>query len=162
MDQDSSANQNKPRHSNTNEALAFTNSQRQTVQDLKMKPLGKTCRPQLWWAHIQLLQHIDACSTLCVRVRVRRSQLTSVMSRDAAAALMCKLGCRTELLQSSARAKVPTALKEQRDQRSSSLTQQLHIVLGLSLHRLIHKLSVTQRGKKGMRARGVWARQAAH
>lgn len=36
---------------------------------------------------------------------------TSVMSRDAAAALMCKLGCLTELLQSNARAKVPTALR---------------------------------------------------
>ncbi len=35
---------------------------------------------------------------------------TSVMSREAAAALMCKLGCLTELLQSNARAKVPTAL----------------------------------------------------
>lgn len=35
---------------------------------------------------------------------------TSVMSREAAAALMCKLGCLTELLQSKARAKVPTAL----------------------------------------------------
>lgn len=37
--------------------------------------------------------------------------LTSVMSREAAAALMCRLGCRMELLQSRARAKVPTALK---------------------------------------------------
>lgn len=36
---------------------------------------------------------------------------TSVMSREAAAALMCKLGCLTELLQSNARAKVPTALR---------------------------------------------------
>lgn len=43
-------------------------------------------------------------STVCV-------PLTSVISREAAAALMCKLGCLTELLQSSARAKVPTALK---------------------------------------------------
>lgn len=34
------------------------------------------------------------------------------MSREAAAALMCKLGCLTELLQSSARANVPTDLKE--------------------------------------------------
>ena len=32
------------------------------------------------------------------------------MSREAAAALMCRLGCRTELLQSRARAKVPTEL----------------------------------------------------
>lgn len=38
---------------------------------------------------------------------------TSVMSREAAAALMCKLGCLTELLQSRARAKVPTALCKQ-------------------------------------------------
>lgn len=38
--------------------------------------------------------------------------LTSVISREAAAALMCKLGCRMELLQSRALAKVPTALKE--------------------------------------------------
>lgn len=36
--------------------------------------------------------------------------LTKVMSREAAAALMCRLGCRTELLQSRARAKVPTEL----------------------------------------------------
>lgn len=35
-----------------------------------------------------------------------------MISREAAAALMCKLGCLTELLQSRARAKVPTALKE--------------------------------------------------
>lgn len=32
------------------------------------------------------------------------------MSREAAAALICKLGCLTELLQSRARANVPTAL----------------------------------------------------
>lgn len=36
-----------------------------------------------------------------------------MISREAAAALMCKLGCLTELLQSRARAKVPTALKEE-------------------------------------------------
>lgn len=36
--------------------------------------------------------------------------LTSVMSLEAAAALMCRLGWRTELLQSRARAKVPTEL----------------------------------------------------
>lgn len=36
--------------------------------------------------------------------------LTRVMSLEAAAALMCRLGCRTELLQSRARAKVPTDL----------------------------------------------------
>jgi len=34
------------------------------------------------------------------------------MSREAAAALMCKLGCLTELLQSNARANVPTALQQ--------------------------------------------------
>ena len=33
------------------------------------------------------------------------------MSREAAAALMCKLGCLTELLQSRALANVPTDLK---------------------------------------------------
>lgn len=38
------------------------------------------------------------------------SPLTRVMSREAAAALMCRLGWRMELLQSSARANVPTAL----------------------------------------------------
>lgn len=38
------------------------------------------------------------------------SPLTRVMSREAAAALMCRLGCRTELLQSRARANVPTEL----------------------------------------------------
>lgn len=37
--------------------------------------------------------------------------LTSVMSREAAAALVCRLGCLTELLQSSALANVPTALQ---------------------------------------------------
>lgn len=36
---------------------------------------------------------------------------TSVMSLEAAAALMCRLGCRTELLQSRARANVPTDLQ---------------------------------------------------
>lgn len=39
------------------------------------------------------------------------TQLTNVISRDAAAALICKLGCFTELEQSNARAKVPTDLK---------------------------------------------------
>lgn len=34
------------------------------------------------------------------------------MSREAAAALICKLGCLTELLQSRARANVPTALRK--------------------------------------------------
>lgn len=38
--------------------------------------------------------------------------LTRVISREAAAALMCRLGCRMELLQSRALAKVPTALGE--------------------------------------------------
>lgn len=38
--------------------------------------------------------------------------LTRVISREAAAALMCRLGCRMELLQSRALAKVPTALRE--------------------------------------------------
>lgn len=37
--------------------------------------------------------------------------LTNVMSLEAAAALMCRLGWRIELLQSNARANVPTALK---------------------------------------------------
>jgi len=37
-------------------------------------------------------------------------KLTSVTSLDAAAALMCKLGCFTELLQSRALANVPTDL----------------------------------------------------
>lgn len=36
---------------------------------------------------------------------------TNVMSREAAAALMCKLGCLIELLQSNALANVPTALQ---------------------------------------------------
>lgn len=43
------------------------------------------------------------------------SPLTRVMSREAAAALMCRLGCRTELLQSRARAKVPTELERSTD-----------------------------------------------
>lgn len=43
------------------------------------------------------------------------SPLTRVMSREAAAALMCRLGCRTELLQSRARAKVPTELGRMTD-----------------------------------------------
>lgn len=37
--------------------------------------------------------------------------LTRVISLDAAAALMCKLGCLTVLVQSNALAKVPTDLK---------------------------------------------------
>lgn len=45
--------------------------------------------------------------------------LTRVMSREAAAALICRLGCRTELLQSRARAKVPTELGRR---RSTKLT----------------------------------------
>lgn len=45
-----------------------------------------------------------------------KEYLTKVISREAAAALMCKLGCLTELLQSRARAKVPTALKEEEKQ----------------------------------------------
>lgn len=36
--------------------------------------------------------------------------LTKVISLEAAAALMCRLGCRTELLQSKALANVPTDL----------------------------------------------------
>ena len=41
-------------------------------------------------------------------------KLTNVTSRDAAAALMCKLGCFTELLQSRALANVPTDLQANR------------------------------------------------
>lgn len=48
------------------------------------------------------------------------------MSRDAAAALICKLGCRTELLQSSARAKVPTALREAQRQKPFDIPAQVH------------------------------------
>lgn len=42
------------------------------------------------------------------------------MSRDAAAALICKLGCLTELLQSRARANVPTALNNTQKQRGKT------------------------------------------
>lgn len=42
------------------------------------------------------------------------------MSREAAAALICKLGCRTELLQSRARANVPTALNKPQKQRGKN------------------------------------------
>lgn len=45
------------------------------------------------------------------------------MSRDAAAALMCRLGCRTELLQSRARAKVPTELAERSTEPAGRLAQ---------------------------------------
>lgn len=55
------------------------------------------------FSHNQVLQ--GECVCVCV-------QHTSVISREAAAALMCKLGCLTELLQSNARAKVPTALQK--------------------------------------------------
>ena len=41
---------------------------------------------------------------------LKNNKLTSVTSRDAAAALVCRLGCFTELLQSRARANVPTDL----------------------------------------------------
>lgn len=45
------------------------------------------------------------------------------MSLDAAAALMCKLGCRTVLVQSRDRAKVPMDLTKQRKQPDLSLNQ---------------------------------------
>lgn len=49
---------------------------------------------------------------MCVHEVLEREMCcTSVMSLEAAAALMCRLGCRTELLQSRARANVPTDLK---------------------------------------------------
>lgn len=48
-------------------------------------------------------------------------KLTSVISREAAAALMCKLGCLTELLQSNARAKVPTALKKYTQEKNKTV-----------------------------------------
>lgn len=56
------------------------------------------------------------------------SPLTKVMSREAAAALMCRLGCRTELLQSRALAKVPTELGGwgQRDTDHGSPTYRGH------------------------------------
>ena len=40
--------------------------------------------------------------------------LTIVMSLEAAAALICKLGCRTVLVQSKALAKVPTDLRNKK------------------------------------------------
>lgn len=40
-----------------------------------------------------------------------KKKSTNVMSRDAAAALICRLGCFTELEQSKALANVPTDLK---------------------------------------------------
>lgn len=43
-------------------------------------------------------------------------RLTKVMSLEAAAALMWRLGCRTELLQSNARANVPTELQDKDNQ----------------------------------------------
>lgn len=43
---------------------------------------------------------------------------TSVMSLEAAAALMCRLGWRMELLQSRARANVPTALEHKHSETS--------------------------------------------
>lgn len=42
------------------------------------------------------------------------SELTSVISLEAAAALICRLGCFTELEQSNARAKVPTDLESKK------------------------------------------------
>lgn len=49
------------------------------------------------------------------------------MSLEAAAALMCKLGCLTELLQSSARANVPTDLKEIKQSINSACKTSINI-----------------------------------
>lgn len=63
---------------------------------------------------------VHMCIWVCARVgacapaSAAPGPRTRVMSREAAAALMCRLGCRTELLQSRARAKVPTELGEER------------------------------------------------
>lgn len=57
------------------------------------------------------------------------------MSREAAAALICKLGCRTELLQSRARANVPTALNKPQKQREKIKT--LLFFLYLKKHILV-------------------------
>lgn len=60
--------------------------------------------PQTYWFPHVYRWHVDFGLSRCVR-------LTSVMSLEAAAALMWRLGWRMELLQSRARANVPTALK---------------------------------------------------
>lgn len=49
------------------------------------------------------------------------------MSLEAAAALMCKLGCLTELLQSRARANVPTDLKEMKPSLNSACKPSVNI-----------------------------------
>lgn len=64
--------------------------------------------------------------------------LTKVMSLEAAAALMWRLGCRTELLQSKARANVPTELWDTHDEedviqyiwRDRKYTFTLNMLLG--------------------------------
>lgn len=62
--------------------------------------------------------------------------LTNVMSREAAAALMCKLGCLTELLQSKARANVPTALGGKKRKRMVKLNSHIYVKDDLSAHKL--------------------------
>ena len=52
---------------------------------------------------------------------VSYNYLTSVTSREAAAALMCRLGCFTELEQSRARANVPTDLPSDTGPRHTNL-----------------------------------------
>lgn len=54
---------------------------------------------------------IEVSKQIIKRTSDYKLNLTRVISREAAAALMCKLGCFTELEQSSALANVPTDLK---------------------------------------------------
>lgn len=56
------------------------------------------------------------------------TELTRVMSLEAAAALMCKLGCLTELLQSKALANVPTALSWKRDEGNGQGVYYLYVM----------------------------------
>lgn len=77
--------------------------------------------------HNQALTKVSVPLCVCVH-------LTSVISREAAAALMCKLGCLTELLQSNARAKVPTALKKHTYRIYSYINTQYDLCTSSLLH----------------------------
>lgn len=64
--------------------------------------------------------------------------LTSVMSLEAAAALIWRLGWRMELLQSSALAKVPTALKQTQPVFNPDHTNSLPLYGKCAGGRLVH------------------------
>lgn len=73
------------------------------IRRFKALVLWENQKTDAWGENTHLLKN-------CVKYKGLAVSLTSVMSLEAAAALMWRLGWRMELLQSRARAKVPTAL----------------------------------------------------